>query len=1132
MGGIVGNTGSGSVLLLDGVVIGADLGMENRIKGEGSAYIGDGLLRRSAGSQHKGGIGLIQAEAELAVDGSSALQQLCTADNIVGFGEDIVIAEGSGIGVHAVNFYGGGQHATVFFHRHDNRAGGSIVNHTGHTLVLFGQGVDILAGNQLGQADHRIACSISGDRHGGCIVRKGQVFQLEVEQIQRNIHAGIVLTDDLDNLDVRVGSCHIVGVDKILGNGGAADGGIAHISNAEFQGAVGILIGDADNEQASGGVVAHAGGGAACFRYTEVVLTDTQRCRQNICQREGVAFAGLCGCLRKEGVRAGAAGGAGDVLMQRKGKRLIRSVGAVDIHQGLGAGNGNRGLDGSGAVNIDEMGIVVAIGLDRAGQDSFHRSIAGNIGDLGYGVSSSCGDTQDGDGLIVLQLHREAAVCSNGNFLAGDASLIHLILVAGGVGGKLHLEGKDLAGHCSGQAVKAVVNVLNDGQIAVLVGCIGDRSGHELHAGADGLADQRNGNGVGLAGDVVIAIHILVDGADRAAGDAADIYGLACLNLHSKDIAAVGKVCGIAVLIHNGRLSGNACRHGNGQRIGIACIADGLGDLLGQDDAGFDLHGQLAVVAQPDDHIVAVMVLLVLQIFGGVAFYSRFGVVGDLIVHHIVQAAGAAGADAQDRVQLGIGIGLQICGDGGSHLILRDGLAVVQIGLGIVVIERHGFFQIQPIGVDQIGNLLSSICCIGGAGSGMIICNIGVDLIGILNILIVLVGHPVQIIIIIPHNTVLIIFRDGNGFSVFIYNGGEDALILLMIVVSVLRRGLEANVAVALEDCAGAVGGIFFAKLVGIEGNGAVGIVNVGIALQLGNIHLAVGQQDVGIHADGIHHPQRLLLQLGDGRSCFIANGFGIDLFQSDGQDLLIDADLQLLGAVSFLDHGDPDILGSIPILVGGGVGAGGFGNGVGAVSMLDNAVGSAEQGDGLDLLDLHILADIVRIDQRRVIHTGAAGTGGAAGNGVECSGGQLLVNLRKYKIQLVAGNIVVLIHIVDVLCHFRSGHSGAGGEIVIKGPCGISCKPVSLPDGYCVSLSPVFKLFISLFDSTAAVAAVERIGRIHQRIGKSIVFQVHSNAVNFGRLAIMLLHQNLVVCRIQQGAQNNTGAAIFVVFS
>ena len=155
-----------------------------------------------------------------------------------------------------------------------------------------------------------------------------------------------------------------------------------------------------------------------------------------------------------------------------------------------------------------------------------------------------------------------------------------------------------------------------------------------------------------------------------------------------------------------------------------------------------------------------------------------------------------------------------------------------------------------------------------------------------------------------------------------------------MIVIPILLRRLESDVRISLCHNA-AYCRVHFAERVGVEGDLARCIVDVGIIIiNLGNVDISIGQEDVGIYAKSVIDAQGIINKLGDGGGSYTSNRVGSNLLKKNGQYLLIDPYFKSLGAIGVLGYGYPDILTSIPRLVGGGVGAGSRINGIGAVGI------------------------------------------------------------------------------------------------------------------------------------------------------------------------------------------------------
>ena len=451
---------------------------------------------------------------------------------------------------------------------------------------------------------------------------------------------------------------------------------------------------------------------------------------------------------------------------------------------------------------------------------------------------------------------------------------------------------------------------------------------------------------------------------------------------------------------------------------------------------------------------------------------------------------------------------------------------VIDVFAGVAVIEGNRFLQITPLGVNDVGHIFGCIGCVGGFRGGTVISNIGIDRIFIAEVAIRFIGQIVKIILVfLIQNTILIRFPI-DGAAVLGRYTGVDALIGLVVVISVGRRGLEADMGIE-PFCIGialTVDLFHRAKLVAVEGNLAGGIVDIRIVVrQLGHIDLAGGQENVGVQAHSVEHTQGGIGHFRDGGVGDTVVGIGLDLLQNDGQDLLVDLDTQGLGAVSIFRNRDADILRSIVVFVGGGIHAGGFGHSVGAVGIADDGVGSAKQGDRLDALDFHVLTDAVHIHQRRIFHTGTACHGLAAGNGVECAGDQLFIDLGEGDAQLVTGNSKVIIHIVDVGHYISGGHTGSRRQIVVKG---IAAVAIATGDRFAVG--PIQEQIVSIADTAAGIVVIKAVGStgVHQSGTQAGIAQVRTDAIDDGRSAIVVFHPGAAKGSIEQGAQCDTGGA------
>ena len=676
-----------------------------------------------------------------------------------------------------------------------------------------------------------------------------------------------------------------------------------------------------------------------------------------------------------------------------------------------------------------------------------------------------------------------------------------------------------------------ILHFLGNVQSAGLDGIIGHGAGY--HGTGHGLG----GTQVGAA---VLGVVSLGDGICSTAGQAQDSGSLAICQLQEDaDLAAViGDSVAACVHSRTGFIGDDQAVHifcsvvqiqihRNGELFVCRCALCQLGHILGDLQAGGDGQGQLAVVAQPHDHFGVLMDIAGLA--GGfvvgrcVGQLGGTGIVAVLVMEHIVQAADALGLDAQDGDQVGacqtVFGSVLVCQR--TRLCRIHGRAAVEGHFVDLVIESHCILQIAPGGVDQVGHFLGSIAGASGTEEG----NVGIDGGGIADRTQVCSAHGLDGVLgRIPFHAVLARLP-GDGAAVSIGGADEDLLSRLVIVEAVVMGGNEAHVSIAqvIQAVAVQVGGIHGTEGVAVQIHRAVGLVHVSVvAGDLGGVHLTAGQQDIGIHAHGVEYTQRPLFGGDQGAGGHIVLGSHIDLVQGDGQDLLIDVNTQLLGAVSILVHLDLNVPGGIPVLTGGGVLTCAGGDGIGAVAVVHHGIGVAEELHRLDGLDLHVLADVVSIDQRCACHTGGALLG--AGDGVESTGGQLLDDLIEGRAQVCAGHILIIVHIVDISRNI-AGADVACRPAMVKDPGGLIVSAAGL-DGGSRAFCPGGIGIPGRLHVAVGVTAVETTAAGSTGIQVNVVVagaaQIDAHAVDRHFRAVVLLYAGLAVGSIQQCAEHD----------
>ena len=503
--------------------------------------------------------------------------------------------------------------AAVIGHTGSCGIGDDFLDDVGQVLIL---GDDDVKG--------RITQGAGGDHLDGitggialCIHGK----QAELEAGQRNLHAGVV-GQILVNANGNAGAVDLIHIGKgrfhdHAGNGfligrigiGVGGGNIGLGANLHFQDAVHIIIGNHHSEQPIGGGIGHAWG-----LVVRNLLHNTVEVSAHIgkLQHNGLVVDGL---IHSQGADLiNLLVGIGVVrqqLLQSKAEHLLIGGSALQI---LPNGQIQRNIDrieGAG-VSIDEGRNSGLISFDGAGGGScmVEYKTAGNIGFL-HDVGSALGDAQDGDRFFVTQGDGTAIDIGQG----AVGIHLHIAVVAGGEGiagfdlvsSQGDLKGKDLGSQNIGIGAQIVGNILQDGQIAVAVGNVG-----EFHlAQLDGIGDGRHGdlygrtgclvNAVyGDAGNTVIAQNILGNGHIGAGRNTGDVSGHICG--HGQPEAAVGKIGnghtgdGITVGVGDDGIGFHASGDANGE--GVVGGIDHAVDLFGQSDAGGRSQLQRAVVAQ------------------------------------------------------------------------------------------------------------------------------------------------------------------------------------------------------------------------------------------------------------------------------------------------------------------------------------------------------------------------------------------------------------------------------------------------------------------------------------------------------------------------------------------------------
>ena len=1036
-----------------------------------------------------------------------------------------------------------GQVAVIGNHLNGNAVLGLGIGPAGSILSDLGQNEVVGTCNGADGGEACFTGCIGIDAEAGCVVA-GQgcpaavgTDRLELEAgLGNGVVAGLVFHQ---LLHIQADRRCVVGITEGHFVRAVSDGGIVQIGNSSHQ--LTTVVGDSHGKGVEGSVIGHIGNITLDLHHLVSVGTHLSvgDASKDIFNRE-LLGAGLIYVI-------GGFGSLADDILPSSAVPLLNLVdepatGVIAFRgEDLGAGNvqihGNR----AGGIGVDHNSRCAAVGGNHQSIVAvrLHTGmIPGAVRDckvavriyLGNGHRSTGRQAENFNSLLCLDCELQISASVHGLFIGGGMGAVqHIVRLTGQGGTHIYIDGKFFIQNAVGNRMCAL-DFLGDIEIAVLIGGVGDNSGHKLghgisriqHLGQGGNSYGNRGSGIHL---VVIAINFLANLAYSTGRNAADIHSLACLHIHSQHIAAVIGDNYLSGSIGNNRLCHNAGRQSHGQSIGIVRIADCLGHSLGQGDAGINFHRQSAVVAQPHDHIVAVVVAgCGMGIFGGVALHGGLGDIIVLVHRHIVQPTGAHRSHAQHRIDLSIGIALYIGIHGSSNLIHRNSFTVIEVNLGCCIVERHGFSQVTPVGVNQVVYFFCRICSIGLQRSRAPESYIGINLMVDTAFRIIIIGVILQISGIINicqlilrrivNHTVKAVFPS-NISTVCSCNGREYSLVRLVVIVSVQRRGLKANVCVTLKNHI-TLSRVHHAELIAVEGYSSGCIIDILISTNLGNINLAVGQKNLRIHAHGIENPQRRKEQLSNGGVSHIAHSFGNHLLQENGKDLLVDPNLQLLCPISLLRHSDLDISGGAPNLAGGRVATGAGIHSVGAISILNHTVGLAKQGDSLDFLDLHMLTDEVHIDQRGIVHAGAAVGGAAVGHGIERAGGEFIVDLIESIRQIRAGNIIICIYIIDICRYLGVGNSAVPiGIVVVKGPAAVAVAVI-----YSLAACPFQEIAIGILGSVVpAVEAVSGIRRVHQQTGGGAGCQVNAHTVYHMGSAVIFFHLGLVVGGIQQCA-------------
>ena len=680
---------------------------------------------------------------------------------------------------------------------------------------------------------------------------------------------------------------------------------------------------------------------------------------------------------------------------------------------------------------------------------------------------------------------------------------------------------------------------LGDIQIAVLIGCVGDDCGRILSRTGQHLAQGRHCDSGRLGCDIVIPIDHFANGAIGTSRDTADIHRFTGLQLHSEHISAEsGDACRNIVThcILDHRIGIGVSRNGNGQRIGIIGSTKSFRNRLSQCDASRYSGSQSAVIAQPDDHIIATVQFCgFIGVLGCITHICRGSCVGVLGHRHVVQTAGAQSANAQNHPNIRFWVRRTISSNRSSNLIGIHGITliagcialdriIIYINASLVIIECNRLFQILPQGVNHIGHFFSSIGSVADIDGRTIVGHIIIDCVLILHRQIIRIRHVGEVIL-----TLFIKNAESIGIPVdlaAILSGhiGKNSNIVLIIVVPINRRGLEADVGIAQIHIAIAVaiGGVDRTKGVAVERDLTGCIIDIGVILcQRGYIDLTGGQQNPAFQTHRIEDAHRCITHFRNGSMGHAIVGLGLDLLQDNGQHFLIDFHTQRLDTILVFGNANANILCRIITFIGGRIDTNDGFHSVSTVMVVRHRQRTAKQSDGLDLFDLHVLSNGIHIDQRCIFYTGTANHRLCTGDGIENAGLQFLIDLGEGNAQLITGNIEVLVHIVDIGNHIACGHTkGLGDSMVERIAFAFQLDRFA----FC----PFLELFIGGANAAVRVFVVKAVGctRIHQCGTQAGSAQIRTHTVDHRCLAIMLFHAAAAIGSIQQGAQCNTGSA------
>ena len=346
----------------------------------------------------------------------------------------------------------------------------------------------------------------------------------------------------------------------------------------------------------------------------------------------------------------------------------------------------------------------------------------------------------------------------------------------------------------------------------------------------------------------------------------------------------------------------------------------------------------------------------------------------------------------------------------------------------------------------------------------------------------------------------------------------------LMVVETVFVRGNKANVGVAQlnKTVSVAVFGIHIAKGIGIEAYRVVGIY-VGIAaVDLRNVDLTAGKQNVRLDANCVVNTKGRINKLFKSTGSFVVYGLDSDLVKNNGQDLLIDVDLKELGAVGILDNVNADVFGGVPAFLCCGVKACSVFNGISSVGILCNGIDLVENLNSLNVLDLHVSANAVGIDQGSVFNAGCANLG--AGYGVEGVGCKLLIDLVKGFANVCGRNVLIIIDVVDIGCDICGCNIGCG-PFVVEGPgCGAgfySRGGAGFPS--CECLPCILDIGVGIFFVKTRRTCCAGVQENVVRAGR---FKVNADTVDLHGRTVVLFDFGLAVCRVKQGTEHNARIA------